>query len=106
MLASIMSSAAASRPTSVLPAGWSMRRERSPPAIAAAVDSIRASGARLARTSGRPMPASSDDGGARGQRVGNLQTGDRAVEVAETVGDDQVTSAGSRCTSTRQEPPE
>ena len=56
MLASIMSSASASRPTSVFPAAWSMRRERSPPAIAAAVDSIPRSGARLARTSGRPTP--------------------------------------------------
>ena len=59
MLASITSSASASRPTSVFPAGWSMRRDRSPAAIAVAVASIRASGARLARTSGRPMPASS-----------------------------------------------
>ena len=34
------------------------------------------------------------DGGGRGQRVGNLQAGDRAVEVAETARDDQMTSAG------------
>ena len=58
MLASITSRASASRPTSVFPAGWSMRRDRSPPAIASASASIRASGARLARMSGRPMPAS------------------------------------------------
>ena len=36
-----------------------MRRDRSPAAIAAAVSSILASGDRLIRTRGRPMPASS-----------------------------------------------
>jgi hypothetical protein len=34
------------------------------------------------------------DGRGCGQRVGNLQAGDRAVEVAETCRDDQVASAG------------
>ena len=76
------------------PPRWSMRRERSPPAIAAAVDSISRSGARLARTSGRPTAASSTTATAAGQRVGYLQAGDGAVEIAEAVRDDQVTSAG------------
>ena len=46
-------------PDLVLSDGWSMRRVRSPSAMAAAVVSISASGDRLARTSGRPVAASS-----------------------------------------------
>jgi len=36
------------------------------------------------------------DGDAPGQRVGYLQAGDRAVEIAEAVRDDQMASAGQR----------
>ena len=36
------------------------------------------------------------DGDAPGQRVGYLQVSDRAVEIAETVCDDQITAAGLR----------
>ncbi len=93
MLASIASSASASRPTSVFPAGWSMRRDRSPPAIAAAVDSIS-----LQRRQAGPHQRQADasqqhDGDCPGQRVSYLQAGDRAIEIAEAVSDDQVTSA-------------
>src|ERR1700749_302090 len=86
MLTSITSSASASRPTSVFPDGWSMRRGKSTPAIAAAVAS--------ARHSGKPDARQQDDGDAPGQRVGQLQAGNGAVETAEAVGNDQMTSAG------------
>ena len=56
-------------------------------------------------------PGQQDDGNGAGERVGHLQAGYRAVEVAETVGDNQMASAGqplyqnapgaSRCTGGR-----
>ena len=81
-----------------------MRRDSSPAAIAVAVSSIRDSGARLARISGNPMPASTR-WPPPGHRVGEFQPADGALHVVETERGDDVAPAGDRRTSTRHEPP-
>ena len=105
MLASIMSSASASRPTSVLPG-----RMVDAPGEVTARDRRRRRLDLPKRCQAGPHQRQAEaseqhDGGGRGQRVGNLQAGDRAIEVAETARDDQMTSAGRRAPPGRARSP-
>ena len=73
-----------------------MRRDRSPAAIAAAVSSVLASGDRLIRTRGSPSAGQRRDGDGPGDRVGDLQPGNGAVQVVQAERDDSMQATGQR----------
>ena len=81
-------SAAARRATSLAPPGLSMRRERSPAAIASAASSIRVSGPRPNQR--QPDRCQHGYRDSPGRRVRDLQARDGAVQRVEAVGNDGV----------------